>query len=351
MTVIMSLRKPFKIPGTDAWYYEIDRKRRSLRTKDKGEAHRIFAEIKRQYLAGKLAKIHGDCRTTLGVFQAEFLHWSAENQPISTYRANRLALDKLLAESGAAVRLDALCQRDIDRIITTARKHKLSISTINCYLRHIRAVLGKAVEWKYVRTNPFAGVKELPKQERLPNFLSAADVAGVLHKVVDIDLRRLIAAYLATGRRRTELLSLAWEDVNMERGVYYIRSSTAKRGKGGQYPINAAFRAVLNAIGEDKGRVFNRWQHPDTITHMVKDVLKASGRPELRLHDLRHSFAVAFVEAGGDLRTLQALMGHTRYQTTEIYAHVTQDHMAQAVNMVKFGPLNLFGKKGEKNGR
>jgi site-specific recombinase XerD len=41
----------------------------------------------------------------------------------------------------------------------------------------------------------------------------------------------------------------------------------------------------------------------------------------LRLHDLRHTFASHFVEAGGDLRTLQDLLGHTEYRTTEIYAH------------------------------
>lgn len=345
MSVLMSLRKPFKIPGSDFWYIEVDRKRRSLRTKDKGDAARLFAEIKRQYLSGKLAKIHGDCLKTLDDFRAEFLDWSEQNQPRPTFRANRLALDKLMAETGGKVRLDAISRRDTDRLITTARKAKLTTATINCYLRHVRAVLAKAVEWKYLPSHPLAGLKELAAEVRKPNFLTAGEVAAVLHKVEDIDLRRLVAAYLATGRRRTELLALAWEDVHLERGVYLIRSSTAKRGKGGLYPINAAFRSVLQAIGEGQGRVFSRWCHPDTISHMVKEVLIAAGRPDLRLHDLRHSFAVAFVEAGGDLRTLQSLLGHTRYQTTEIYTHVTDDHLAKAANMVRFGPLDLFGKK------
>lgn len=347
MKILMSIRKPFKIPTSEFWYIEVDRKRRSLHTKDKSEAMRLYAEIKRQYLAGRLAQLHGDCRKTLDDFRTEFLEWSEQNQPKSTFRAGRLALGKLMAETGGSVRLDALSLRDTDRMVTTARKAKLSIASINCYLRHVRAVMGKAVEWKYVKVNPLAAVRELTGGERMPNFLSATEVATVLHTIEDIDLRRLVAAYLATGRRRTELLALAWGDVDLERGVYSIRNNTAKRGKGGQYPINAAFRSVLLAIGEGAGRVFSRWEHPDTISHYVKRALVASGNPQLRLHDLRHSFAVAFVEAGGDLRTLQSLMGHTRYQTTEIYAHVTNDHMAQAVNMVKFGPLDLFGKKGD----
>lgn len=347
MKQLMALRKPFRREGSPRWYYEIDRKRISLGTEDRGEALRLFAEIKRQYLAGKLARIHGDCRKTLEDFRTEFLDWSEQNQPRSTYRANRLALDKLMAETGDKVRLDAISRRDTDRLITTARKAKLTTATINCYLRHIRAVLAKAVEWKYLPSHPLAGMKELPAETRKPRFLTAGEVATVLHKVDDIDLRRLVAAYLATGRRRTEMLALTWEDVNLERGVYLIRSSTAKRGKGGLYPINAAFRSVLLAIGEGKGRVFPRWSGPDTITHMVKKVLIAAGRPDMRLHDLRHSFAVAFVEAGGDLRTLQSLLGHTRYQTTEIYTHVTDDHLAKAANMVRFGPLDLFGKKGD----
>jgi site-specific recombinase XerD len=56
----------------------------------------------------------------------------------------------------------------------------------------------------------------------------------------------------------------------------------------------------------------------------------------MRLHDLRHSFASLFIESGGDLRTLQELLGHTRYQTTEIYAHVSDRHLQTEIMRIQF---------------
>ncbi len=60
------------------------------------------------------------------------------------------------------------------------------------------------------------------------------------------------------------------------------------------------------------------------------------------------------MESGGDLRTLQDLLGHSEYRTTEIYAHVSDDHLAREVQRVKLGPVDLFadnlrtGKGGSK---
>lgn len=60
----------------------------------------------------------------------------------------------------------------------------------------------------------------------------------------------------------------------------------------------------------------------------------------MRLHDLRHTFASLQVMQGRDLRTVQELLGHTEFKTTEIYAHVADDHLAEAVE-INLGPVNL----------
>lgn len=337
----MSLRKPFQ--RGKHWYYELNRRRISLRTTDKSVAMRLFNEIKRLYLAGRLSELTSECRATLGEFEKEYLKWAEQALGHSTFRANNLALAKVVAHAGRSTRLDRLGPKTMDAIIAQCRGAKLSTASINVYIRHTRAVFNKAVDWGYVQANPFRRCKELPKDRRPPSYLAQADMARVMASIKDIDLRRLVAAYLATGRRRSELLALTWADVDLDAGKYYVRRS--KTHLSAWFPINDTLRSILLAIGPGEGRIFARWEHPDTVSHRVKDALKKAGFGHLKLHDLRHSFAAAFVEAGGSLKALQDLLGHTEYRTTEIYAHVGDDHLRQEVNRVKIGPVDLIGVK------
>ena len=334
----MGLRRPFRRGST--WYCEIDRKRVSLRTDDRDAALTLFSKIRKQYLAGKLARIGGECTTSLADFRVQYVEWAEHAQERSTFRANRLALDKLVESCGPSTFLDRVGRKALDDLVSRCRKAGLSTASINVYVRHARVVMDKAKQWGLITENPLAGFKELRKEERPPTFLAKAAAGRVLAKTEDLHLRRIIAAYLATGRRRAELLSLDWRDVDLENGKYLVRRSKTHLSKW--YPINDAFRAVLAAIcPQDSGRVFSSWVHPDTISHKVKAVLRAAGHGNVRLHDLRHSFAVNFLEAGGSLRTLQDLLGHTEYRTTEIYAHLTEDHLQQEANRVVLGPVEL----------
>lgn len=85
--------------------------------------------------------------------------------------------------------------------------------------------------------------------------------------VTDLDERRILTAYIYSGRRRAELLRLEWADVDMERDEYHVRKSKASLSKW--YPMHPMFRAVLEAIVRGEGRIFARWQHPDSITHLA----------------------------------------------------------------------------------
>lgn len=73
-----------------------------------------------------------------------------------------------------------------------------------------------------------------------------------------------------------------------------------------------------------------RYHIPQTLVRNYKKIVAAIGRPELRFHDLRHSYAVASIESGDDIKTLQGNLGHaTAAFTLDIYAHMTS-HMSRA---------------------
>ena len=322
------------------WHVELSRNvRRSLRTTDWDEARELYRAMKEEALKGRLRDITGETAKTFKEWKKEFVSWSKEVHPHSTYRANRLALDKILEQAGEKAKLSRLSSKHMDMMVRDCKRKGLSTASINNYIRHARSCLSKAVEWGELRTNPFASCRELSAEKRPPSFISKDQVTHFLSSIKDHQLRTLAAAYLATGRRRAELLQLTWEDVDFAKNKYLVRRSKTHLSR--YYPISPAFKSILESIGPDTGRIWKRWSHPDSVSKLIKGALRDAGLGGLRLHDLRHSFAVAYIEAGGDMRTLQELLGHTEYRTTEIYAHVSDDHLQQEIGRVMWGPFDL----------
>lgn len=333
-----------KRPDTGAYYVRLDGKRISLKhfvghvVTDHAEAKRVFAQVRREVLAGKLVQLGGDSAVTLDKFLEEYLEWSQNVRVAATYRADKLALEKLADVAGRSIFLDKLSLRHIDTLV--ARHKALKPASINAYLRHIRACFNKAVEWKYLKSNPFAGLHELPKEKGPPVYIEAPAVTRFLASIEDVDKRRLVTAYIYTGRRRAELLNLCWQNVNFAREEYLIERS--KRHLSKWYPMHPLFKAVLLAIGQQRsGRVFPRWDHPDTISHMVKDALVGFGLGHLHLHHMRHTFATLLLSEGVDLAAIGDLLGHSDRRATDIYAQVTDTRAREAIRMIKGGPVEL----------
>lgn len=327
----MSLRDPFK--RGENWYCEVNRKRVSLKTKDKTEAMARFREIRKRYyehLAGAPLVIE----MTFGDFADEYEHWAEDAvESRKTLSANLLALHKLLAVVPRSLPLSALSKKHLDLLV--AKNKGCKPVSINNYIRHASAVMNKAVDWNYLKTNPFHGYKKLKERKELPLFIPSEEIAVFLERITDIDERRLLTAYIFSGRRRSELWGLRWENINFEKEMYYISASTSKSNLSRWYPLHPTFKAVLVALGiKKKGRIFDKWQHPDSITHIAKAALVAGGYPELSLHKLRHTFATLLKDHGVDLDTIGALLGHTDRQATEIYAHITVRRQRSALSVI-----------------
>lgn len=341
---------------TGAYVVWIDGHRHSLKKfcgrtiTDGKEAKRIFTALRKEWLAGKLAYLKGATSITLEEFKREFEEWAEQAQPRSTFRANRLALRKLVEFAGKSIRLDRIARKHLDDMVADHLKRGVSPHSINNYIRHAKAVLGKAVEWEHIQINPLAGFKQLRAERRPPAIIDTAEkCTAFLSRVADVDVRRYIVAYLYSGRRRAELWALEWRDVDWSGNRYLVRKSKAHLTRW--YPMHSMLVACFKAIGpQDHGRVFTRFQHPDTITHEVKAALKAGGYGHMRLHDLRHTFASLSLMQGVSLETVQELLGQTDSRTTEIYKHLVDDHLQAAVMAVNGGVVDLFSSKNRPEG-
>jgi len=139
-----------------------------------------------------------------------------------------------------------------------------------------------------------------------------------------------------TGARLREITHLKWEHVNLERGTLDLPDS--KTGRKTIY-LNAAAKDVLSKIVKqiDNPYVICGIIQCSPLINLQKPwtrIRSIAGLDDVRIHDLRHTFASVAVMGGMSLPMIGALLGHTRPQTTARYAHLAADPLRRAAEMV-----------------
>lgn len=205
--------------------------------------------------------------------------------------------------------------------------------TVAKELRTLSAMLSRAKKpWKLLQENPCDEVDPPRSVHSEPiRWYSKAELdtlyaASPNHS----DIWRLLAN---TGLRRREALQLKWTDV----GADHIRvvSRSDARTKSGKWRVIPLSPSALEALQRLKigagisGHVLARI-HRASLSRAFRKCQKRAGL-DGNLHCLRHTFAAHLVSNGVPLRTVQVLMGHASFTTTERYAHLSPDHLAGAI--------------------
>ena len=154
----------------------------------------------------------------------------------------------------------------------------------------------------------------------------------------------LILALLDTGMRASELCALKVQDVDLRAGKVEIKHGSeggAKGGKGRTVYLGKASRRVLwrYLAGRDDGQdgeaplfVTNngRMMRPCTLRHLLTGLGEKVGVLKTYPHKFRHTFAITYLRSGGDVFTLQQILGHASLDTVRLYARIAQSDVAQA---------------------
>ena len=233
-------------------------------------------------------------------------------------------------------------------------------ATVNRILALLRTILNFAVAAGHVATSPVARLGRgrlmlaVERGKLAPPIEKAEDVGRLLAAVADIEretgrrgLHALFATLVYTGCRRGEALGLRWADVDLDRRILTVRRSYAgltKSGKHRTVPIAPPLADILRAhrAAAPGELVFpdaaGEMQSPSAkLERVLFPALVRISHPRIRLHDLRHVFASHFVMSGGDIFTLQRILGHSSPQlTSDTYAHLSSGHMATAADRVSF---------------
>ena len=251
-------------------------------------------------------------------------------------------------------------------------KGKVKISTVNHYCSCLKSLLNWAVNHEIINKNPLGKLKKLPEtdSEQKTRYLTKDEYARLLAaldereknlrearqrtrqhaKGADLpDLKGcayadyfkpLIIVALNTGIRKSALLSLRWEDIDLERETLTLRASTAKSKKQSILPINRVVVETLKAWQKQCPSAELVWPSPQTGGIMDncysswKDVLKKAKITKFRWHDMRHNFASQLVMKGVDLNTVRELMTHSEIEMTLRYAHLAPEKTKEAVNLL-----------------
>ena len=296
--------------------------------------------------------------------------WTAEYlggvKPSTLYSYKAVVRNHLKPQLGA-IRLEALSPHMVQTFYNNLSPTH-SPKTVKNIHGIFHKALQKAVLNGYIRFNP-ANDCELPKQVRQElQPLDEDQIKTFLKAIKGNPYEDLYITTLFTGMREGEICGLMWDCVDLKNGILtinkqlqYVRSSSGqyrmvptKNSKGRSITLPPFVIAVLRRVKkqqlenrlrygecwENSGFVFTdelgRHMKPQNVYREFKRIVTAMGTPATRFHDLRHSYAVAAIRSGDDIKTVQENLGHaTAAFTLDIYGHVTKQMKQESADRME----------------
>ncbi|MEF2549058.1 site-specific integrase [Aurantimonas sp. E1-2-R+4] len=215
-----------------------------------------------------------------------------------------------------------------------------------------------AVDQDYVASNVIRGIRRFP-DKRGDRFLSAAELARLGDALRSMEQTgsnalglAIIKLLIFTGARKGEIEGLQWNEVDFERGLLRLRDS-----KTGQKAIILNPPALEVLVGmnrlEDSPYVFPASRsdgHYEGTPKLWQALRRKAVLNDVRLHDLRHSFASVAVAGGASLPIIGALLGHGNASTTQRYAHLSDDPLSEASARTSASIRDMMGESTRRIG-
>lgn len=297
----------------------------SLRTPDKA----LAAERARRELERLSRRRWGDERRS---WKEAVLVWAESGhglkpQTVRRYLVSLAAVDPILG----SLHLD-----EVDRAVLARIAHRPGVTnaTRRRDLTAVSVVLHHAEGRGWIAAVPSFSRRRLPERRDPPPLPTEAEIAR-LHEELSPMLRRLVQLLELTGLRLEEAGGLRWEQVDLNRRVVRLTDTKARRPRA--VPLSEEAVGTLLGTPRRLGCPFVFWRERDgepgryrDLSGYLYDARKRAGVP-WRVHDLRHLFAVRYLQNGGSLYQLQQILGHGTIAVTERYLdHLAPEERARA---------------------
>lgn len=217
---------------------------------------------------------------------------------------------------------------------------KLAPATADHHVVYLRRVLSLAVQWEFLEKNVLANIPLMKVDNKVERYLSEDEVKRLV-EVLTTDLAfgasYLLLYLLSTGARLNEAMQAKWDQVDLEKGIWRIPATNSKSKKTRSVPLNDSAIWVLGQLwtkGKHEYLFVNEATKKPwvTITRAWYRLRAKAGIENLRVHDLRHSFASFLVNGGRSLYEVQQILGHSDPKVTMRYAHLSTKALQDAAN-------------------
>lgn len=236
--------------------------------------------------------------------------------------------------------MDEITRQDIQKMHHDRRASGALPGSANRLLIMMRFIFNLAIKWEVsgIKANPCKGVPLMEENNKKERYLSAEEAQRLYEAVCASPnpmLKYIVPMLILSGARKREVLDAKWEDFDFTRRIWRIPMT--KTGKARHVPLSDGALTILSTMPRDMNCPWV-FANPDTAKPYVSifcawdTARKHAGLSDVRIHDLRHSFASLLINSGRTLYEVQHLLGHSQVKTTQRYAHLSQDTLLAAAN-------------------
>ncbi|KAA5932368.1 MULTISPECIES: site-specific integrase [unclassified Pantoea] len=224
----------------------------------------------------------------------------------------------------------------------------VSTSTKAKHLALMKALMRAAErEWKWIEKSPVIKVPQ--ERNKRVRWLEPAEAKRLIDECPE-PLKSTVEFALATGLRRSNIVDLKWQQIDLQRKVAWIYPEESKSGRAIGVALNEMAESVLRRqIGRHHNWVFVHTEsvkrNDGTTTASVRKMrvdsntawraaLKRAGIEDFRFHDLRHTWASWLIQAGVPLSALQEMGGWESIEMVQRYAHLAPNHLTEHARQI-----------------
>lgn len=213
---------------------------------------------------------------------------------------------------------------------------KLKNNSKRLYFNAFKTIILQAYRSGIFKKNPLLNIKGYSLQDTEKIYLTLEEI----QKLNDTEckkplLKRAFLFSCFTGLRFSDIYNLKWNQLNKDSGNIKIAFKMRKTGRQEYLTLSKQALKYLGNKGNPESRIFEGLKYDMTVNKgLIKWVLKAGINKEITFHSARHSFATMLLTSGVDLYTVSKMLGHSKIETTQIYAKIINQKMIEAVNKI-----------------
>ena len=337
--------------------------------------HYVYAPTQKE-LSAKLrqhidsyqgADLTEQSRMTLSEWLDKWLEDMADTLRPNTLRNYRSYIENHVRPSLGDKQLTRITPKDVQRFYEKLND-TLASGTVRRIHTTLHGALKAAQQAHLIASNPTEQITAPRFSYRAKQVLTDEQLDVFMRVIAEDEIwHDFFYTELTTGLRRGEICGLKWEDFDEVSGTLKICRTVYREDGGGlttgDTKTNAGTRKVVlpgstvTVLRERKKSALTEWIFPNPLKpeqsvnpgsayRRLKILLKRAGLPNIRFHDLRHTFATHALASGVDVKTLSGILGHTRAAfTLDTYTHTTGDMQKRASEVVGDFLTDIFGEE------